>query len=280
MFKKPHSPETALFYLLVFLTVGYNLAPFLWQILTSLKTDCDISAIPTVYWPSKITLEHYVQLFLRKPFGLYLFNSFRVSFLSTAFCLILASMAGYGFARSALPFKKILMAAIVAVSVFPTIVFFFPLYELIRKLGLLNQAGALVFPNVAMNLPFAIVVLTGFFRKLPVALEEAAALDGLNRPQTLFYILLPVSLPALITTGIIVFINSWNEFIFAISFINREALKTVPAGIASLGASTYYELPWGQLTAAAVASTLPLIILVLFSQRYIMAGLTEGIGKD
>jgi multiple sugar transport system permease protein len=268
------------FYIVVALVIAYNLAPFLWQILTSLKTDAEITAWPVQYLPRRLNLEHYTGLFGRKPFANYLFNSLRISFLSTVCCLFLASLAGYGFSRLKVPGRNALLAAIVSVSFFPAIVFFIPLYEVVRSLGLVNNAASLVFVYTAMNLPFAILLLTNFFQSVPVSLEEAAAVDGLNRAQTLAFVILPLSTPALVTTGIIVFISSWNEFIFAISFINREVCKTVPAGIASLGSATYYEVPWGQLTAATVVSTLPLIVLVLAAQRHIISGLTQGVGKQ
>jgi multiple sugar transport system permease protein len=268
------------FYLLVAIVIAYNLAPFLWQALTSIKTTKDITAWPTLYLPTRATLEHYRALFAHKPFANYLFNSLRISFLSTVCCLVLASLAGYGFARLKLKGKNILLLALISVSFFPAIVFFIPLYEVVRSAGLVNNAGSLVFVYTAMNLPFAVLLLNNFFKSVPVALEEAAAVDGLGRLQTLAFIILPLSVPSLITTGIITFISSWNEFIFAISFINREVCKTVPAGIASLGTATYYEVPWGQLTAATTVSTIPLIIIVLVAQRYIISGLMRGTGKD
>jgi multiple sugar transport system permease protein len=273
-------PNRILFGLLVSIVVAYNLAPFLWQALTSIKTTKDITAWPTLYLPTRATLENYRALFAHKPFANYLLNSLRISFLSTVCCLALASLAGYGFARLKLKGKNILLLALISVSFFPAIVFFIPLYEVVRSAGLVNNAGSLVFVYTAMNLPFAVLLLNNFFRSVPVALEEAAAVDGLSRLQTLAFIILPLSVPSLITTGIITFISSWNEFIFAISFINREVCKTVPAGIASLGTATYYEVPWGQLTAATTVSTIPLILIVLVAQRYIISGLMRGTGKD
>lgn len=272
--------------LLIWLAVAFCLAPFLWQIVTSLKTDAEIVAVPTAYLPglgaeadAGPTLKHYTSLFDRKPFARYLWNSFFISSVSTALCILAAAMAAYSIARLRVRGSRLFLALLVAISFFPPIIFFFPLYEIVRATGTANSPIALIVPYVTFNLPFAILVLTAFFRGIPLDIEEAAKVDGLSRWQILFRIVMPLAAPALATTAILVFIACWNEFLLALTFMTADRAKTVTAGIASLSGASIFELPWGAISAAVVVSTLPLIGLVVIFQRRIIQGLTAGASK-
>ena len=150
---------------------------------------------------------------------------------------------------------------------------------MVRATGTANNPIALIVPYVTFNLPFAILILAAFFRTISVEIEEAAKVDGFTRWQILFKIIMPLSAPALATTGILIFIFCWNEFLLALTFMNRDTSKTVTAGIASLGGANLFELPWGSIAAAVVLSTLPLIALVVLFQRRIIQGLAAGSGK-
>ncbi|MEW6754138.1 MAG: carbohydrate ABC transporter permease [Candidatus Latescibacterota bacterium] len=172
-----------------------------------------------------------------------------------------------------------LLGLLVAVSLFPPIVFFFPIYELVRLTGMANTPPALILPYTSANLPFTVLVLTSFFRTVPLDIEEAAKVDGLGRVQTLLRIVLPLAAAALATTGILVFIACWNEFLLALTFMTRDSAKTVTAGIASLSGTTTYQLPWGPIAASVVVSTLPLILMVVLCQQRIIQGLTAGAAK-
>lgn len=266
----------AIFYILLGLLLIFSLAPFIWQILTSIRPDNEIALRPTRYWPHVLTKEHYQLLFIRKPFLHYLFNSFLVCIVATGGCLFIGSLASYAFARLAVPARRLMLWGILAISIFPPIIFLFPVYEMMRYLGLTNSLWALAIPYIGLNLPFTIWVLTNFFRQLPKEIEEAALLDGFNRWQILRHIVLPLSAPALVTTGILVFIFCWNEFIFALTLVNSETSKTITIGTATLTGSSNYEIPWGSLSAATVVATVPLILLVLAFQRQIVNGLTSG----
>lgn len=265
---------------LIWIMVVWSLAPFAWQILTSVKTNAEIASIPVTYLPSEPGLQHYQALFERKPFVHYLWNSFLVSASATVLALLIGSLAAYSFARLPLPGSKWLLVALVGLALFPPIIFFFPLYELIRAVHLINHPLALILPYVALNLPFVVLVLTAFFRAVPVDIEDAAKVDGLSRLGILFRIVMPLAMPAMITTGILVFIFCWNEFLFALTFMTEDASRTVTAGVASLGGGSIYEIPWGPIAAAVVVSTLPLIVLVLIFQRRIIEGLTAGAVKE
>lgn len=266
-------------WLAALLVIVLSLAPVLWQLLTSLKTNADIVAVPSVYFPEQFTDVHYAELFSRRPFGRYMLNSAIVAMTSTALCLSLGTPAAYALARLPMRGKTLLLGFILVVTLFPYVLLFLGLLEVMQALGLGNTYLALVVPYTAINLPLTILVMRSFFEQLPRDLEDAAQMDGYSILQTLTKIMLPLTTPALVTTGILAFIFAWNEFIFALVFITRETLKTIPVAAAQLGGTTIFEVPYGPLAAATLVGTLPLVILVLIFQRRIVQGLTSGAVK-
>ena len=268
-----------LFWFLVLTLCLFCLAPILWQVLTSFKVNEDITAIPNVYIPTRITFDHYAELFVRRPFGRYILNSAIVSLLSTIACLGIGTPAAYSLARSHPYGGRILQLGILFVTLFPSILLLQGLLELVQFLQLGNNYLALIIPYTAMNLPLTILVMQSFFAQLPKELEDAARVDGYNTWQLLLYILTPLTLPALVTTGILTFIAAWNEFIFALTFITDETMKTIPVAAAQLGGSSVFEVPYGAIAAATVIGTIPLVILVLLFQKQIVQGLTAGAVK-
>jgi multiple sugar transport system permease protein len=256
-----------------------SLAPVLWQVLTSVKVNEDIAAIPTVYFPTRFTLNHYIELFTRRPFFRYLLNSAFVSITSTVICLAIGTPAAYALARLR-PFgQKAILAGVMIVTLFPGILLFLGLIEVVQALHLGNNYLALIIPYTAINLPLTILVLRSFFQQLPKDLEDSAKVDGYNTWQMLVKILLPMTIPAIVTTGILAFISAWNEFIFALTFITREDMKTIPVAAAQIGGASVFEIPYGPIAAATVLGTFPLVILVLLFQRKIVQGLTAGAVK-
>ncbi|MGH9681664.1 MAG: carbohydrate ABC transporter permease, partial [Candidatus Acidiferrales bacterium] len=176
-------------------------------------------------------------------------------------------------------FRGIVNAGLLLVAFFPPIVLLFPLYEMVRAAGLMNHPWSLILPYAALNLPLSVWLLTGYFGQIPCEIEEAAAVDGLSRLQTFLKIILPLSTPALVTAGILTFIFAWNEFMFALTFMNLESARTITVGVATLSGAFTYETPWGLLAAGVIACSLPLILLVTVFQRKLVAGLTAGSGK-
>jgi multiple sugar transport system permease protein len=263
----------------VFLIVVFFMGPVLWQVLTSFKVNADISAVPSVYFPTQLTLEHYQSLFIRRPFTFYIFNSAFVSLTSTVLALALGAPAAYALARMRLPGEKIILAAVLIVTLFPAVLLFLGLLEVVRVTHLGNNYLALILPYTAINLPLTILVMRSFFQQLPKDLEDSARVDGYNTVQMLIKIVLPMTLPALVTTGILTFISAWNEFIFALTFITRESMKTIPVATAQLSGASVFEIPYGPIAAATVLGTLPLVVLVLLFQRKIVQGLTAGAVK-
>ena len=263
----------------VILVLIFVMLPILWQILTSVKLNNEIQAVPNVYIPSRITFKHYIELFQRKPFIFYVFNSALVSIVSTVLCLTIGSPAAYALARLRLPGEQIILATVLIVTLFPYVLLFLGLLEIIRYIGLGNNYLAIVIPYTAINLPLTILVMRSFFQQLPKDLEDAAKIDGYKTISMLINIVLPMTVPALVTTGILTFIFAWNEYIFALTFITRETMKTIPVATAQLGGATVFEIPYGAIAAATVLGTIPLVLLVLFFQRRIVQGLTAGAVK-
>ena len=263
----------------VFLVVVFFMAPILWQVLTSFKVNADISAVPNVYFPRRLTLEHYQSLFIRRPFTYYILNSAFVSITSTLLSLGLGAPAAYVLARMRLPGEKIILASVLIVTLFPAVLLFVGLLEVVKALNLGNNYLALIIPYTAINLPLTILVMRSFFQQLPKDLEDSARVDGYSTVQMLVQIVMPMTLPALVTTGILTFIAAWNEFIFALTFMTRESLKTIPVATAQLSGASVFEIPYGPIAAATVLGTLPLVLLVLAFQRKIVQGLTAGAVK-
>ena len=280
--RSPQSPASVTRLVLpvaIALVVIFSLAPILWQVLTSVKTNADISAVPNVYLPTHFTLEHYVEIFRRRPFFSYMLNSFVVATLSTLLCLLLGTPAAYVLARLKLPGEQAILAIVLIITLFPYILLFLGLLEIVRAFGLVNNYLALIVPYTAINVPLTILVMRSFFQQLPRDLEDSAKVDGYGTWQMLTQILVPLTVPAMVTTGILTFISAWNEFLFALTFITRESLKTIPVAVAQLSGAAAFEIPYGALAAATVVGTLPLVLLVLLFQRRIVQGLTAGAVK-
>jgi multiple sugar transport system permease protein len=208
-----------------------------------------------------------------------MFNSFFVAVTSTLLCLALGTPAAYALARLRLRGERFVLAAVLIVTLFPYILLFIGLLEIVRATGLANNYLSLIIPYTAINIPLTILVMRSFFQQLPRDLEDSAKVDGYNTWQMLIRILLPLTAPALVTTGILAFIAAWNEFIFALTFITRESMKTIPVAVAQISGTAVFEIPYGALAAATVIGTLPLVILVLLFQRQFVQGLTAGAVK-
>lgn len=266
------------FYILIISVFIFSIAPFLWLLVTSLKSQNRIYSLPISYLPINPSLDAYKNTIFNWLFIRYILNSLVVSILTTIVCLFFAALASYSIARLKLRYKGILQFSLLVASIFPQIIFLVPLYELISRLRLMNNPLGLLLPYVAFSLPLAVWVLVGFFNTIPKELEEQAMVDGFSRLNILRKIILPLSWPALATTAILIFIGpfAWNEFLFSLSFMTKETSRTVPVGIALLSGTSMYEIPWNQICAACVLTTLPLIMFVFVFQRRIISDLTRG----
>lgn len=265
------------FYLLVIVIALYLLVPFFWAVLTSFRSSGDLFLPPAQFITAASTFGNYINVFGNPNFQKGLLFSLIVAVGSVVISLILGSFAAYALGRFKFRFKTAILYIILAVSVFPQIAVLGGLYTLISGLELYNNPLGLILSYLIFTIPFTVWVLTSFVRDIPGELEEAALVDGASPLQTLFRVLFPVMMPALVTTGLLAFINAWNEYLFALTFTSTN--RTTPVVIANYSGATQFDQPWGQIMAASIVVTVPLIILVLVFQRNIVSGLTAGAVK-
>ncbi len=266
--------KRAAFYLLVGVIVVVAVFPFYYAIITSLKSGTALFRVD--YLPTTFSLNNYVTVFTEGTFPRNLLNSLFISAAVVAISLFLGITAAYALARIRFSGRPILYFIILSVSMFPPLALLAGLFELIRTFGLYNSPFALIFSYMIFTLPFTVWVLTTFVRDLPVEVEEAAIIDGATPWIIVTRVFLPLMWPALVTTGLLAFIGAWNEFLFALTFTSNNEQRTVPVAIALLSGNSQFETPWGNIMAASVIVTAPLVILVLVFQRKIMPGLTAG----
>jgi trehalose/maltose transport system permease protein len=260
---------------LVFIAV--SLFPFVYAISTSFKQGSALF-VPDL-WPSAATFDNYRALFRDQPFAHNLLNSALVAGGTVLLSLGLSLLAAWSLGRVEFRGRGLLLATILAVSMFPQVAVLSGMYELVRFLGLYDQLGALWISHLVITLPFTVWVLVTFMRQLPKELEEAALMDGLGVFTVIFRIFLPLLWPALVATGLLAFIASWNEFLFALTFTLSTDQRTVPVALTLISGSSGFELPWGTIMAASVIVTMPLVVLVVYFQRRIVSGLTAGAVK-
>jgi trehalose/maltose transport system permease protein len=265
------------FWLLVAIIIVYSVFPFYYAILSSMRSGSGL--FKASIWPDAIDLSNYAAVFVEQPFGRNIVNSVVVAVTVVALSLFLGVTAAYALGRVPFRGRGALLLTVLAVSMFPQVAVLSGMFELIRALGLYNSLPGLVLANLILTLPFTVWVLTTFMRELPRELEEAAFVDGASPWVVVRRVFLPLMWPALVTTGLLAFIAAWNEFLFALTFTLSNEQRTVPVAIALITGASQHELPWGNIMAASVIVTLPLIVLVLVFQRKIVAGLTAGAVK-
>ncbi len=268
--------ERWVFGAVLLMLVVATLFPFYWAIVASLTPDAALFRDPSLV-PGEIIMDHYRALFDERDFITPIRNSLVVAGTTTAFCLSVGTLAAYALARLDFRGKAAIMSFILAVTMFPQISIVSPLYLLLRSLHLIDTYPGLILPYMTFAMPLTIWILTGSIRQIPRDLEEAAHVDGASRRQSFTRILLPLAVPSLATTGILTFIYCWNEFLFALSFTLGPERQTVPVAIALFRGQ--YQVPWGEILAAAVIATAPVAVMVLMFQRRIVQGLTAGAVK-
>jgi ABC-type glycerol-3-phosphate transport system permease component len=250
--------------------------PFYWAIVASFTPEARLFQGPTLL-PGELITDHYRTLFTQRDFLVPIRNSLVVAGTTTLFCVGVGALCAYALARLQFRGKALLLGFILAVGMFPQISVVSPLYMLLRELRLINTYPGLVLPYLTFAMPLTVWLLVGFFRQLPAELEEAAMVDGASRLRAFGEVIVPLALPGLATTAILTFVYSWNEFLFALSFTLGPERQTVPVAIALFRGQ--YQIPWGQILAAAVVATAPVTLLVLAFQRRIVQGLTAGAVK-
>jgi trehalose/maltose transport system permease protein len=262
------------FWVLVLAMLLFALAPFYYALISSLKPGARLFEVE--YWPTAVTLENYAAVFREQPFATNIFNSILVCAAVVAISLAVSVTAAYAFARVRFRGRSALMMAILGVSMFPQIAVLAGMFELVRALGLYNHLAGLVLSYLVLTLPFCVWVLTAFMRDIPKELEQAALIDGAKTLTIIGRVFLPLLVPALVSCGLLAFVAAWNEFLFALTFTLTNDQRTVPVAIALISGASQHDLPWGNIMAASVIVTLPIIALVLVFQRRIVSGLVAG----
>jgi ABC-type glycerol-3-phosphate transport system permease component len=250
--------------------------PLYWAAVSSLQPEAELGHQSGLV-PTAITGDHYRALFAERDFWTPVRNSLVVAASTTALCVSLGSLAAYALARLRFRGRRLVLAAMIAIGMFPQIALVSPLFLILRRLGLIDTYPGLILPYVTFAMPVTVWLLVGTFRQLPPDVEDAARVDGASRLRILWEIVLPLAAPGIATSAILTFVYCWNEFLLALSFTTGPERQTVPVAVALFRGQ--YQVPWGQILAATVVSTVPVIALVIAFQRRIVAGLTAGAVK-
>lgn len=273
----PARGKRTLLWVAVVLIMLFCLFPFYWLINTSLKTGSDLSSAELV--PPNPSLKNYESIFEDSNFTTALKNSVIIAGTTTILALLIGSFAGYALARLRFRFKFLILAIVLSITTFPPISIAAPVFKLWTDIGLYDTYPGLVLPYLTFALPLTIYILASFFKEIPRELEEAALVDGATHFQAFRKVVVPLAAPGLVTAGLLAFIESWNQFLFAITLTSSPDARPVPAALAFFTGSQQFEVPLGTITAATVVITVPLVIVVLIFQKRIVAGLTAGAVK-
>ena len=273
------SPLQRLFelHLPLLVIVLFALGPYVWMMMTSIKTNTDIGAWPVRYWPQAFTSEHYHALLERTSFGGNLVNSFIIA---TGACMLGLSVslpAAYAFSRYRFRGRRLLMTQFLVINMFPIVLIIIPLFVLMRNIGLLDTFIGIILGHSTFAVPFSIWMLTSYMNAIPKDLDEAARIDGATTLEVLRLIILPVIMPGLVTTGIYIFVTSWNEYLFAM-MLSGQNVRTVTVALQLVIGE--FSVQWGLLTAAGTLIALPVTLLFLLVQKRLVSGLTSGAVKS
>lgn len=254
------------------------LIPVLWMVSTSLKLDSEIFTIPPRWVPDTVTFAAFTRIWTDYPFGHYFLNSLLVVCSSTAIALVFSCLAGYGASRFRFRGKGMFLTFLLVTQMFPSIMLLIPFYKIIQTLGLIDTQSALILTYISFTIPFCSWMMLGYFQSVPKELDEAAAIDGCGRFRTFAQIIFPLAVPGVAATAIYSFITGWNEYMFALVLTQSETMKTVPVGIGQLIGQ--YKIMWNDMMAASIVAVIPLTLMFLFFQRFLISSLTAGAVKS
>ena len=268
----------AAMYALLGLLASLVLIPVLWMVSTAFKSYGETIAKPPRWIPQQISFEAFGRLWSEYPFGTYFKNSFVIVLFSMAVSVFASCLAGYGLTRFRFRGRNSLMTFILVTQMFPSVMLLVPFYSIIGKMHLLDTHLGLILVYISFTVPFCTWTMLGFFRALPLDLDEAARIDGCNSWQCFGRIILPLTLPGIASTSIYAFITSWNEYMFAFILTSRPEMKTLSVGIAEMNG--FQQIRWNDMMAASLMASLPLILLFICLQKYFVSGLTSGAVKS
>lgn len=254
------------------------LVPVAWMISTSFKTEPETIQIPPTWIPKEPTIQAYIRIWKDYPFITYFKNSLIIVLGATLLSTVVSCFAGYGVTRFKFRGKGSFMTFMLMTQMFPSIMLLIPYYKVLSIYGLMNTHLGMILVYVSFTIPFCSWMMAGFFKSIPVELDEAAIIDGCSRLRAFRSIILPLTLPGIASTAMYSFITGWNEYMFAQVLISDPTLKTVPIGIAELNG--FYKILWNDMMAASLIASIPLILLFLVSQRSFISSLTAGAVKQ
>lgn len=275
--KKYFKPKYIVLFSTLFVFLVFVVFPYLWAILTSLKLDSQIRSNASMFWPQPFTLKHYIEVLTKTPFLKWYLNSTIVAVASTIIGIFAGAPAAYAIVRFLFRGKNLISTSVFFTYVIPSTILFIPFTMMISGVHLQNTLLGISLVYSTMTVPFCTWTLISFFKTVPVELSECAQLDGCSRFGTFFRIELPLVRPGLIAVALFSFNLSWMEYIYALVLLTNDAKKTLPIGLSSLQVGDMF--PWGTLMSAAVLTSIPIVLLFIFLQRYFISGLTMGAVK-
>lgn len=270
-------PGLIVTYILAAIVFVFSVFPFFWMLMTSLKPNNEIfTKIPQMF-PRVLSFEHYTAVFERGGFGRYFLNSAIVAVATTISSIVVGSLAAYAISHFRFPLRKVFLVLVLSVQMFPLVVLIIPLFIIIRDLGLRGSFLGLIIAYVTFTLPFGVWMLKGFFDSIPGSLEEAAMIDGCGKMGAFVRIILPVAAPGVAASSIYSFIGAWNEFMFAMTLIDKESMRTLPLALQAFFGQ--FTVEWGPVMAASVIFTIPVLVFFLLVQKRLTTGLVKGAVK-
>jgi multiple sugar transport system permease protein len=266
--------KSAVAYLFLGLLLLFVLFPFYWMTVTSFKTEDQMRSLVSMFWPSPFVVENYTQLLTRTDFAIWYRNSAFVAVSSTFLATAVGTIGAYALARLSFLGRAFLSSATLITYLVPPSILFIPLYAQIRTMGLADSLAGLIAAYPSFTVPFVTWLLMGYFGSIPEELEEAAMIDGATRFGAFRRIILPLAAPGVLAASLFAFTQAWNEFLYALVFISDVKQRTLPVGLSTFITGDVYG--WGYLMAGAVLTTLPVILVYTYLQRYMVEGLTAG----
>ena len=265
-------------YILIFAVLGVLIFPIYWMLIASVSENRYLLSLPPHFFPKSIQFESMQKILTTKKYLIYFQNSFIVASGTVIISIVLSVLAGYSFSRYRFKGRNVLLTSILSVQMFPVVALLISLYTFYYSWGLTNTYPGLILADVTFALPLSITLMRSFFDTIPRSIDESAKIDGAGRFQTLFRILLPLTLPGLVAVGIYTFLKAWDDFLCSLIIMQRENMKTLPIGLAQSFMGEYLH-DYSGMMAFAIIGALPIVLLFVFFQKQMISGLTAGAVK-
>ena len=264
-------------YLPILLFAIFTIFPFYWMLCTALKEESTIMELPIRYWPKELTLDNFQRILTSMGFDRYFLNSLFVSVITTILIMVVAIWGGFALSRYNFRGKKFTFMLLLVTQMLPGVVILIPLFTIFNNLGLINNLWSLIIVNTTVNLPFCMIMMKGFFSGSPSTLEEAAQIDGCSIWKAIFRVVLPAVMPGVVSSGCFAFVNAWNEFVYALNFINDSNKFTLPVGLSMMKGE--FTVDYGGLAAGVIVALIPVLLIFCYIQKYLVQGLSAGAVK-